>query len=123
MITIGKTKTKRLKNGTTVDVPAVVVRKTKGTLDGSFGPDRNRQLKVELVDGDLVRITPFGTRQSHEASLFDVFRWMLKTKANSAALEKARVTKAKKHAQKLAAFVKAQDRRITRQARKAHHAA
>lgn len=119
MITIGKTKTKTLPNGTTTEVPAVVVRRTKDVLDGSFGRDKRRALKVELVNGDLIRLTPVGTRQSHEASLFDVYRWMIRTKALNKSLEKARKSKEKIAAKRLSAKIKAADAKIRRSAKRA----
>lgn len=65
----------------TKNVPIEVWRVTKGELDGSFGPDRNRPLVVGLCAGDTLAFRPHGTRRLVTISLIDVYRITLKRRA------------------------------------------
>ena len=112
MIEIGKTKTvavvklvkgadgKRKRtpvvaNGDPVTkvVPANTWRITRGTLDGAFGPDRNRKLVIGLINGDMLEIRPHGTRRPVRGNLVDIYRFLIRCEADRANLVKARKVK------------------------------
>lgn len=69
------------------------VRVTRGTLPGHFGRDKNRRLVAAFRDGDLLELKPHGTRQRLTATLFDIYHWMQRCRADSARME--RLTKRK----------------------------
>lgn len=72
-----------------------VRRQTLGTLDGSFGQDRNRCLVVTLERGDLISLRPAKTRRAESISLFDLYRIAIRTRVNRELLEKNRAKIAK----------------------------
>lgn len=78
-----------------------VSRVTNGSLDGSFGPDRNRRVVVTLTPGngrdvpDLITLRPHGTRRGETAAVIDVYRFALRCRVSRALLEKARNRKSK----------------------------
>jgi hypothetical protein len=76
----------------------VLHRVTRSTLDGSFGPDRNRRIVVTLTPGDpdLIELRPLGTRRSEKGAVLDVYRYLLRCRVNAGVLEKARARKAAK---------------------------
>lgn len=78
------------------------VRITRGELRGAFGRDKRRKLVVALRDGDIISLHPYGTRQWHTATLFDVYSWMLRCKADAKAMARLRTLKATKQAKALA---------------------
>ena len=79
-----------------------VRRVTNTELDSSFGPDRHRRIVVALVPGngrdteDSLMLKPFGTRRWERGNVADVYRWLIRSRANVTVLEKARAKKAKK---------------------------
>lgn len=79
-------------------------RETKDVLGRTYGSkERGRKLVAGLVDGDCLVLYPKGTRRTERASLFDIFQWMIRTRALSAQLQKARNTKkAREHSRQMA---------------------
>lgn len=73
-----------------------VVRVTRETLGGNFGPDGRRRLVVKLAAGDVLVMWPQGTRQKISIELKRVYRDALQHKAMLAVLERARKRKAQK---------------------------
>lgn len=71
-------------------------RLTRAALDGSHGPDRGRKLVASFVPGDLIEVRPQGTRRAEVISLFDVYRFALRARANREHLAKARISKEKR---------------------------
>jgi hypothetical protein len=82
-------------------------RVSSSTLDGSFGPDRNRRIVVTLTPGDgkaipdTIAIRPHGTRRAELGTVQDIYRYLLRCRIQSGILAKARERKARK-AQRLA---------------------
>ncbi len=79
---------------TTIEKPCR--RLTRGALDGSYGSDRGRRLVASFVPGDLIEVRPQGTRRAEVISIYDVFRYALRMRANREHLTKARISKEKK---------------------------
>jgi len=89
-----------------------VVRVTRDTLGGSFGPDRNRKLVVKLAAGDVLVLWPQGTRQKVSIEISQVYRQALQHKAQVALLEKARKRKAQKAEQRASRKVAYYDKKL-----------
>lgn len=93
-------------------------RITQATLDGSFGPDRNRRLVVTLIPGhdgqpDLIELRPLGTRRPERGAALDIYRFLIRSRANADHLAKARARKERKAA-RLAALRQARaEKRLT----------
>ena len=85
------------KDGTPVTqtVAHKVARVTKGVLNGHFCRDSGRRLVVSLLAGDVLELRPQGTRQAVTATLFDVYAWMLRSKADQIKMAKLRERKAR----------------------------
>lgn len=96
-----------------------VWRQTRGTLGGTFGPDKHRKLVVGLVGVDQLVLSPKGTRQEYRVNLKDVFAWVVRSRAARAQLERARERKEKLKARREQRRIEAADRRIHALARKA----
>lgn len=85
---------------TTLSKP--VRRVTSATLDGSFGPDRNRKVIITLVPGngrdipDTIQLRPQRTRRAETIAVMDVYRFALRARVNLLTLAKARERKSKK---------------------------
>lgn len=78
-----------------------VHRVTSTSLDGSFGPDRDRRIVITLVPGrdgiaDLLQLRPERTRRPETVSVADVYRYALRCRINKTVLDKAREKKARK---------------------------
>lgn len=69
---------------------------TTATLDGTFGPDRNRKLIVTLHRDGRMEIKPERRRQSESVHFVDVYRFAMRCRVGRTQLEKARERKAKK---------------------------
>lgn len=78
--------------------PAPCSRMTVATLGGQFGKDKHRRLVVTMADGDVIKIRPerSGLSRTESMTVFDMYRVMIRNKANKLLLEKARVAKLKK---------------------------
>ena len=82
-------------------------RVTAEALDGSFGPDRDRRIVVTLIPGDgkdipdTISLRPHGTRRAEVGRVSDLYRYLIRSRANAEVLAKARERKARK-AQRLA---------------------
>ena len=81
-----------------------VTRVTSGTLDRSFGLDREKPIVLRFVPGDggsipdILELKPLRAR-SHRCeriAVIDVYRYALRCRVNREVLEKAREKKAKK---------------------------
>lgn len=76
-----------------------VTRVTLGALDGCFGPDRGRRIKITLIPGngsttpDVIELTPAGTRRAERIAAIDVYRLAMVRRVNCERLEKARKKK------------------------------
>lgn len=85
---------------TTLSKP--IHRVTSATLDGSFGPDRNKRVVVTLVPGDgrgipdTIQLRPQRTRRAETIAVMDVYRYALRCRVNLLILAKARERKSKK---------------------------
>ena len=77
-----------------------VVRVTRNTLGGTFGPDGKRKLVVKLAAGDVLVMWPQGTRQKVSIELKQVYREAIQRRAMLAVLERARKRKAAKATQR-----------------------
>lgn len=73
-----------------------VRRVSDATLDGSFGPDRNRRIVVTLHPNGTIELRPERTRRSEIIHLLDAYRYALRCRVNRVTLEKARDKKARK---------------------------
>ena len=81
-----------------------VKRLTIGTLDGSFGPDRDKRLVVTFIPGDglnvpdLLEIKPLRARsgRTERVAVMDIYRYAVKCRANLLVLTKARHKKEQK---------------------------
>jgi len=89
-----------------------VVRVTKGTLGGNFGPDNGRELIVGLETGDVISLRPKGTRQKLTVTAEDVYRYAMLRQARLLSLENARRVKSLKAARREAASIKRQERKL-----------
>lgn len=72
-----------------------VTRLSIGSLDGSFGRDRNRRLVATLDAGDILTLRPMGTRRAESVALMDIYRFAIRSRVNKELLEKARERKAR----------------------------
>lgn len=83
-------------------------RATVGTLDGSFGPDRNKRVIVVFIPGDgnaipdMLELRPYKTQRAERIAVLDVYRYALRCRVNLAVLDRARKAKERK-AERLAA--------------------
>lgn len=68
-------------------------RVTRGALERVYGKDAGRPLVAELAPGDLLTLRPLGTRRAESASLFDIYGWLIRCRANRERLEKSRLQK------------------------------
>lgn len=93
-------------------VNAKVVRVTRKELDGSFCRDSGRKLVVSLEMGDRLVLRPAGTRQSIDAPLAEVYRWMIFRRASKEHLERARERKAAKQRARESRRITDADRRL-----------
>lgn len=84
---------------------------TREKLGRQFGPDHNRRLMVTLEAGDLIVIRPEKTLRPEKMAAVDVYRYMLRCKANARHLEKARETKSAKRARRIKRQIDAADRK------------
>lgn len=91
-----------------------VKRETLGTLDGSFGKDRNKPLIAVMSVGDIIILTPKRSQRSEIVSLFDVYRFAIRCRVNKEVLEKARNNKEKKRVKSLAAKLKRDEKKLTK---------
>lgn len=83
-----------------------VKRETIGTLDGSFGCDRGKELIATMSLGDILIIKPKRSQRAETISLFDVYRYAIQCRTNKVHMEKMRNKKAAKAAKKLARQLK-----------------
>lgn len=90
---------------------------TREALGGQFGSDKRRKLVVTLEAGDLIVIRPAGTRRAEKMSAVDVYRYMIRCKANLISLTKARERKSKKAERLAAERIARADKRLRNQAR------
>lgn len=103
MRSFGHKRPARLPDGTVFEmVPSPVGAVTREKLGGQFGPDKKYRLVVTLEDGDLIVMRPEKTRRAEKMAAVDVYRYMLRCRANLEFLERARKAKARK-AERLAA--------------------
>jgi len=72
-----------------------ISRRTRASLGGNYGIDRNRRLVATLEPGDIITLRPEGTRRAESVSLLDVYHFAIRCKTNRANLEKARKRKVK----------------------------
>lgn len=70
-----------------------VWRVTRKELGGQFGIDGKRKLVVGFVNGDLLALRPQGTRQVVHVDLKEIYAWMMRRKASTKLMEKARKAK------------------------------
>lgn len=77
---------------------APAVRITRGTLDGAYGIDRNKQLVVALKDGDIIEMRPAKTRRALAITAFDLYGYLIRLAAGIAARQKREEKKAVKEA-------------------------
>lgn len=118
MRTFGHKRVVRDYAGNVIDVKdSPVGAVTHGVLDGSFGCDRSRKLVVTLEAGDLIVIRPHGTQRPEKMAVQDVYRFMIRSKANLIRLEKARDVKAKKAERRASERIARADRKIREQAK------
>ncbi len=74
------------------------------SLDGSFGPDRNRRIVVTLIPGnggstpDLVELRPERTRRGEQIAVMDLYRYALRCRSNRETRLKAQLKKERKAA-------------------------
>jgi len=79
-----------------------VRRVSSGSLDGSFGTDRNKRIVISLIPGDgkdipdLIELRPHGTRRAERIAVLDVYRYAMRCRVNNALLVKAREAKSRK---------------------------
>jgi hypothetical protein len=71
-----------------------IVRATAAPLDGTFCVDSGRHLAVTFGKNDTLVFWPKGTTRRVEASAADLYRYVLRCRANAAVLERARERKA-----------------------------
>ena len=99
-------------------IESPVAALTREALGGQFGSDKRRKLIVTLEAGDLIVIRPQGTRRAEKMSAVDVYRYMIRCKANLISLTKARERKERKSVRLAAARIARADKRIREQSRK-----
>ena len=97
-----------------------VKRLTRGSLDGSFGPDRNKRLVLTYIPGDgdkvadLLELKPIRTRRPERIAVLDVYRYALRCRVNLELLTKARAAKERKAARLASERIKRAEKRLTR---------
>lgn len=102
-----------------------VTRVTQGALDGCFGCDRGRRIKITLIPGngsttpDVIELTPQGTRRPERIAAIDVYRLAMTRRVNCERLVKARERKEKLATRRANARIAAADRRLKKSARAA----
>lgn len=74
-----------------------VRRSTIGSLDGTYGKDRDKRLIVSLEQGDLISLRPAKTQRPETVSLFDVYRYAMRCRLNKIQADKNAVKKAKRN--------------------------
>jgi hypothetical protein len=73
-----------------------ITRKTRATLDRTFGPDHDKAIIVTLHPDGRIELRPERTRRSETLSLIDVYRYAIRCRVGRGQLEKARERKARK---------------------------
>lgn len=89
-----------------------VKRETIGTLDGSFGCDRGKNLIAIMSVGDVLVIKPKRSQRQETISLFDVYRYAIRCRVNKEHMEKMRNKKQAKAVKRLAAKIRREDRKF-----------
>lgn len=79
----------------TKTIAAEVWRITRNKIGSGYGPDSKRRLVVGLVNGDILVLKPYKTRQVVSVELKAVYGWLVRNRALRAQLEKARARKEK----------------------------
>jgi hypothetical protein len=74
-----------------------------------------RKLVVSFERGDLISVRELGRRSTDTARIYDVLWWMKRSKAAKIQMEKLRVRKTAKIAQRIAQRQRAADRRLRQQ--------
>jgi len=91
----------------------VVKRKLDVSLDGSFGPDRDKKIIVTLHPDGRLELRPERTQRTETIHLVDVYRYALRCRVNRDLLEKARLKKEKKAIRLAAERQKRAEKRLT----------
>lgn len=110
----------RDKSGNIIDQrPSPVRVRTIDPLGGSFGPDKERRLILTMGEKDMVYMRPERTSVKRTVGIraVDLYRHILMCVANSAQLEKARATKARKQAARERRNLDAAERRLRKSAK------
>lgn len=95
-----------------------VWRETKGHLGHNYGSkERGRKLVAGLIAGDVLTLYPKGTRRAEQASLFDIYQWMIRSRVLRKQLEKARETKRARQARREAESIRRAEKRMRRTAK------
>ena len=93
-------------------VSSEVWRVTRSTLGPGYGPDSKRKLVVGLVNGDVLMLSPKGTRQSVSVELKAIYGWLLRNKALRQQLEKARKRKGVLQTRRTSRQIKRMERKL-----------
>ena len=82
------------------------------TLDGSFGPDRDKRIVVTLHPDGRLELRPERTQRSETVHLLDVYRFAIRCRVNRDQLVKARERKEKKSIRLAAARQASAEKRL-----------
>ncbi len=74
----------------------LVRRKVNATLDGSFGPDRNKQIIITIHSDGRLDLRPERTQRTETVHILDVYRFAIHRRANALVLQKARERKVRR---------------------------
>lgn len=70
-----------------------LTRTLAATLDGSFGPDRDKRIVITLHPDGRIELRPERTRRSETLHVLDAYRFAMRCRVNRSVLEKARLAK------------------------------